>query len=278
MIKYLRRTWQIRTGRYETPFDGGVPFWMISLILHLVVILVIAKMLMPSVNDDKLSIVSEFDQNEAIELADIEEVVPDIMFEDSEELVDIGDNDIDLEELEIATPILSLDNEPLDEFDSIISDDGMLAMGSQDGGMGSETISDVVTKGTAGTTVAEASGAVDRISQEIMQSLEDNKTLIVWIFDQSISLLEQRSNIERRLGKVYSDLRDAGVLGDETVKQLQQFQLQTDVIAFGSNINPMLKRPASDFDQVRSAISEIQQDDSGVENVMAACDDGRKQI
>ena len=270
MIKYLKRTWQIKTGRYETPFDGGVPFWMISLILHLVVILVIAKMLMPSVNDDKLSLVSGFDQNEAIELADIEEIVPDVVFEDSEEFVDIGDNEIDLEELEIASPIFDIENEVLDDSDSIISDDGMLAIGTENGGMGAEAFAEIATKGTAGTTVAEASGAVDRISQEIMQSLEDNKTLVVWIFDQSISLLEQRSNIEKRLNKVYSDLRDAGVLGKEDVKQLQQFRLQTDVIAFGQNINPMLKRPASNFDQIRTAINEIQQDDSGVENVMAA--------
>ena len=270
MIKYLKRTWQIKTGRYETPFDGGVPFWMISLILHLVVILVIAKMLMPSVNDDNLNIVSGFDQNEAIELADIEESIPDVVFEDSEELVDIGDSEIDLEDIEVATPIFSLENERLDEFDSIISDDGMLAVGAEDGGMGSEAFAEIATKGTAGTTVAEASGAVDRISQEIMQSLEDNKTLVVWIFDQSISLLEQRSNIQKHLGRVYSDLRDAGVLGKEDFKQLQQFRLQTDVIAFGQSINPMLKRPASDFDQVRTAIQEIQRDDSGVENVMAA--------
>ena len=270
MIKYLKRTWQIRTGRYETPFDGGVPFWMISLILHLVVILVIAKMLMPSVNNDKLNIVSDFDQNEAIELADLEDVVPDVLFEESEELVDVGDNEIELEEIEIATPILSLDNKAIDDFDSIISDDGLLAVGIEDGGLGSEAFAEFATKGTAGTSVAKASGAIDRISQEILLSLEDNKTLVVWLFDQSISLLEQRSSIEKRLGKVYSDLRDAGVLGKEDVKQLQQFRLQTDVIAFGKDINPMLKRPASNFEQVQTAIGEIQQDDSGIENVMTA--------
>ena len=271
MIKYLKRTWQIRTGRYETPFDGGVPFWMISLILHLVVILVIAKMLMPSADDDDLKLVSSFDQNEVIELANLEDVVPDIVFEDADaEPVDIGDTDLEFEEMELATPVLSLENETPDDLDSIITDDGMLAIGSENGGMGSEAFAEIATKGVAGTKVSKAAGAIDRISAEIMSSLENNKTLVVWIFDQSISLLEQRTSIEKRLDKVYKDLRDAGVLGDETQAQLQNFRLQTDVIAFGQSINPMLKRPASDFDQVRDAIQNIERDDSGTENVMAA--------
>ena len=269
MIKYLKRTWQIRTGRYETPFDGGVPFWMLSLILHLVVILVIAKMLMPSADDDDLNLVSGIDQSEVIELADLEEVVPEVMFEDSE-AVEIGDTELDFEEIELATPVLSLENETPDNFDSIISDDGMLAIGAEDGGAGSEAFAEIATKGVAGRSVSQAAGAVDRISAEIMRSLENNKTLVVWLFDQSISLLEQRSNIEKRLDIVYRDLRDAGVLGDETVNQIQQFRLQTDVIAFGQSINPMLKRPATNFDQVRDAIGKIQRDDSGTENVMAA--------
>ena len=271
MIKYLKRTWQIRTGRYETPFDGGVPFWMLSLILHLVVILVIARMLMPSTDNEDLNLVSGIDQSEVIELADLEEVVPEVVFEDAEaEPVDIGNTELELEEVDLATPVLSLDNEALDGFDSIVTDDGMLAVGSQDGGMGSEAFAEIATKGVVGTSVAQASGAVDRMSAEILRSLENNKTLVVWLFDQSISLLEQRTNIENRLDKVYSDLRDAGVLGDQTVNQLQQFRLQTDVIAFGQSINPMLKRPASHFDQVREAIGKIQRDDSGTENVMAA--------
>jgi len=271
MIKYLKRTWQIRTGRYETPFDGGVPFWMLSLILHLVVILLIAKMLMPTKDKENLNLVSGFDQNEVIELANLEEVVPKVVFEDADaEVVDVGDTDLDFEEIDLATPVFSLENETSDDFDSIITNDGMLAMGTENGGMGSEAFAEIATKGVAGTSVAKASGAVDRISAEIMRSLENNKTLVVWIFDQSISLLEQRSSIENRLDKVYSDLRDAGVLGDQTVNQLQQLRLQTDVIAFGQTVNPMLKRPASNFDQVREAIGKIKQDDSGTENVMAA--------
>lgn len=271
MIKYLKRTWQIRTGRYETPFDGGVPFWMLSLILHLIVILVIAKMLMPAKADKDLNLVSGIAQTEVIELADLEEVVPDIVFEDAEAPpIDVGDENLDLEEVDLAAPVLSLENERLDDFDSIITEDGMLPIGSEDGGMGAEAFAEIATKGVAGTSVAQAAGAIDRISAEIMRSLENNKTLVVWLFDQSISLLEQRASIEQRLEKVYRDLRDAGVLGDETVKQLQQFRLQTDVIAFGKSINPMLKRPATNFDQVRDAIGNIQRDDSGTENVMAA--------
>lgn len=271
MIKYLKRSWQIRTGRYETPFDGGVPFWMISLILHLVVLLVIAKMLMPAVDDDKVRLIGDFDQNEIIELANLEEVVPDVIFEDADaDPVDISDAANEFEEIELATPVMSIENQPLDDFDSIVSENGLLAIGSPNGQWGSEVLAEVTTKGTVGTSVAKASGAIDRISQEILRSLENNKTLVVWVFDQSISLLEQRTDIEKRLEKVYDDLQRAGVLSDQNQTQLQKFRLQTDVIAFGKTINPILTRPASNFSQVREAIGKIQRDDSGVENVMTA--------
>lgn len=271
MIKYLRRSWQIRTGRYETPFDGGVPFWMISLILHLVVLLVIARLLMPSVDDSQVNLVGDFDQTETIELADLGEIVPEVIFEDADaDPIDISDAANEFEEIELATPVMSIENQTLDDFDSIISEDGLLAIGSEDGGLGSEVFTELATKGTVGTSVAKASGAIDRISQEILRSLENNKTLVVWVFDQSISLLEQRTSIEKRLEKVYSDLRRSGVLGDENQVQLQNFRLHTDVIAFGKTINPMLSRPASNFGQVREAIAKIQRDDSGVENVMTA--------
>ena len=270
MIQYLRRTWQIRTGRYETPFDGGVPFWMISLILHLVVILVIAKMVVPTIEAPDLKLISDIADSEVIELADLEELVPEVVFEDADAVpVDIGET-IEIEDVELATPELDSENETFDDSDSIVADLGLLPVVAESGGAGSQAFAKIATKGTVGTAVTQAAGAIDRISAEILQSLENNKTLVVWIFDQSISLLEQRSGIQRRLEKVYRELRNAGALGDENQTQLQNFRLQTDVIAFGKTVNPMLNRPATRFEQVRDAISKIQPDDSGIENVMTA--------
>ena len=268
MIKYLRRTWQIRTGRYETPFDGGTPIWMVSLMLHLVAILIIAKLLMPSLTDDDISLTSDFTPNELIEVADLE--LNDMTLEESE-LVQIDEAEIEFDEIVIETPVMSLDNEMPDAFDAVVSENGTLALGAENGGEGMVTVSEEHTaKGVAGASVSSASGAVDRISQEIIRSLDNNKTLVVWIFDASISLLEQRTSIQNRLENVYFDLSTAGVLNDDSPEQLKDFELITDVIAFGQSVSPMLERPTGDVEQVKNAISKIARDDSGVENVMTA--------
>src|SRR5262249_34943110 len=40
-------------------------------------------------------------------------------------------------------------------------------------------------RGAAGVGATAATGAIDRITQEILASLEVRKTLVVWLFDQS---------------------------------------------------------------------------------------------
>ena len=269
MIKHLKRMWQIRTGRLETPFDGGVPFWMISLVAHLVLILLIAKIVMPSIEDRNLNFSAT---TEAVDLLD-QEIVPVVEFEDAvfEETGNLGESDAMLEEAVLAMTVVDVETDaPEEEMEIDFSETGFLSAGVDGMESGAEAFAEVSTKGEAGTAVAAASGAVDRISEELLQSLENNKTLVVWLFDQSGSLLEQRSQILKRLDKVYRDLEMAGVLGDQNQVQLEKQRLLTDVVAFGSQINPMLKQPTPSYERASEAISKIELDTSGVENVMEA--------
>ena len=232
--------WQIRTGRVETPFDGGVPFWMISLIAHLVLILLVATWIVPGIDR---SLVSFSASTEPLEL--IEDVAPDVEFEDmmTEVSGEISETDVSLEAAEEAMSSVDIENDSSQpDLDLDFSDVGTFETGLDGLDGGAEAFAEIATKGEAGTAVAGASGAVDRISEEIIQSLEDNKTLVVWLFDQSGSLLEQRTRIMKRLDKVYNnDLAATGLLGDLDQAQLQNQRLLTDVIAFGNKITPMLK-------------------------------------
>ena len=269
MIKYLRRTWQIRTGRVETPFDGGVPFWMISLIAHLILILLIATLIVPGV--EKRSLANFSATTEPLEV--IEEVVPDVEFDDMLEDASgaLGESDASVEEAELAITVIDLQADaPEEDFDLDFSEDGFISTGIDGMEDGAEAFAEIATKGEAGSAVAAASGAVDRISEEILQSLENNKTLIVWLFDQSGSLLEQRSQIMKRLDKVYQDLEASGLLGDQGQAQIQNQRLLTDVIAFGNNVNPMLKQPTPLYNKASDAIGEIELDTTGIEKVMEA--------
>jgi len=242
----------------ETPFDGGVPFWMISLIAHLILILFIAKLIMPSV--DRRSTAKLLASAEPLEV--IEDLTPDVEFEDML-TEDSG--------AALAMPVIDFEVDANEEdLDLDFSDEGFLTTGIDGLENGAEAFAEIATKGEAGTAVAAASGAVDRISEEIIQSLESNKTLVVWLFDQSGSLLEQRSQIMKRLDKVYQDLEATGLLGDQSQVLDQNQQLLTDVIAFGNTVNPMLKQPTPLYNKASDAISEIELDSTGVEKVMKA--------
>ena len=117
-----------------------------------------------------------------------------------------------------------------------------------------------------------AKGAVDRITQEILLSLQERKTTVVWMFDQSASLLRQREEIVNRFDRIYKEL---GILQEAGDKAFSKYDprdepLLTQVYAFGQQIGPVMKSATSDLDQIKQAVREIPTDRSGVENVFQA--------
>ena len=243
---------------------------MISLIAHLILILLIATLIVPSV--EKRSITDLSATTEVLEVIE-DDVTTEVEFEDmlAEETGADGESVDSIDEAELAMTVIDIEADaPEEDFDLDFSEDGFLSTGIDGMEDGAEAFAEIATKGEAGTAVAAASGAVDRVSEEIIESLENNKTLIVWLFDQSGSLLEQRTQIMKRLDKVYQDLEATGLLGDQDQDVLQNHRLLTDVIAFGNKVNPMLKQPTPRYDLASEAIGEIELDTTGVEKVMEA--------
>jgi hypothetical protein len=64
----------------------------------------------------------------------------------------------------------------------------------------------LTVKGAAGEGVTGAEGAIDRLTFEILRSMEERKTLVVWLFDQSASLNRQRRSIYERFDRIYEEL------------------------------------------------------------------------
>lgn len=275
VIRWLRRIWQIRTGRVETPFDGGGAFWMLSFVLHLVLILCIARLVLPVPADPSVRL-SAGPESETLELVDLEQMSPEIEFIDSVEPEPESESELmdqvrsDFESVVFSTPVEAPQSMPVGDLDALISESGSIDFGFTDLPGGSDAFAKVAANGSAGTAVAAASGAIDRISEEIILSLESNKTLVVWLFDQSGSLLEQRAQILKRLDKVYRDLHASGLLVNQDDATLDKRTLLTDVISFGSDVTGMLKRASSDEQMIRTAMEQITLDETGVENVMAA--------
>ncbi|MFM8571757.1 MAG: hypothetical protein ACKOAU_09195 [Pirellula sp.] len=58
-------------------------------------------------------------------------------------------------------------------------------------------------RGMTGVGTTGTDGAVDRVTYEILQSLEERPTLVVWVFDSSISMVKRRQEISDRVDRIY---------------------------------------------------------------------------
>ncbi len=118
----------------------------------------------------------------------------------------------------------------------------------------------VSIKGTGSEHVGSAEGAVDRIADEILRRLEKGRTLVVWAFDASGSLVAERERLTKHLDTVYKHINmldQKGLSGDGG--------LLTAVVAFGNDRKIMTATPTDDNEAIASAIRAVPLDTTGTE-------------
>lgn len=267
-LQKIRRWWQIRTGRFDTPFDGEVPFWVFSLCLQLVVLACLAKILLPEF-DFRNKVVFVSDQDEFVDIADQPENEIQFNEYDLSQLDNQSEVQLEIEAAEDIS-LVDLDDVVPVSIDVVPSDIGTDILAESTTFESTEILTSVHSTGSVGNVVAKASGAVDRMTQEIRESLEDNATIVVWLFDQSASLERQREEIVSRVDRIYRELNLLEESDDVAFKSHEDIPLLTQVYAFGQNVFQVLKEPTSDVAKIRSAINGIKRDTSGVENVFGA--------
>lgn len=126
-------------------------------------------------------------------------------------------------------------------------------------------------KGKVGEGTQGATGAVDRLTFEILKSLEERPTLVVWLFDQSGSLHRQRAEIRERFDHIYEELGIIEQSGNAAFKKSNNdVPLLTSVIGFGKEVKLYTEDPISRLEDVKSVVDSIPVDVSGVERVFSA--------
>lgn len=120
----------------------------------------------------------------------------------------------------------------------------------------------VVSVGGQGAEhVGSVEGAVDRIAVEILRKMEGGRTLVVWAFDASGSLVSERERLNKYIDGVY-----------EHVLQLDKDQLAehdgllTAVVSFGKDRKILTPEPTSDRQVITSAIAGVPLDKTGFES------------
>jgi hypothetical protein len=132
--------------------------------------------------------------------------------------------------------------------------------------------SDTVVKGMTGVGTTGTDGAVDRITYELLRSMEERPTLVVWFFDQSGSLSKRRQEVRDRFDRIYEEL---GIVAKSEQAEsgaidVDDEPLLTSIFAFGEQVSLLTTTPTADLDEIRSAIDSIELDSTGVERVFAA--------
>lgn len=122
--------------------------------------------------------------------------------------------------------------------------------------------------GSMGTT--GAMGAIDRITHEIMTSVEQQPTLVVWLFDQSGSLKDERAKIVKRFHRIYEELGVIEASKNPAFRKEIDKPLLTSVVGFGADPRALTDQPTDNIDEIVAAVEAIEDDDSGQENVFQA--------
>ncbi len=118
----------------------------------------------------------------------------------------------------------------------------------------------VSIRGNGAEMVGGVEGAVDRIAIEIVRHLEQGPTLVVWAFDASGSLQEERQRLGRHIETIYTHIH-----------QLDQSQraadsgLLTMVVSFGHDRRALLPKPTAVVSEILEAIHHVALDETGVE-------------
>lgn len=238
-----------------------------SMLVHLIVILTLALVpLRASVDEEAVVIVSPPEYTE-----EVEELIDDVTYSDLPQ-VKVGANSLSDTQMaeasaemfaEIAEIPNPVDLEPTDLGQIMVDRMFQQAVAPLD------KLTD--QKGKVGQGTEGASGAVDRITFEILKMLEERPTMVVWMFDQSGSLHRQRQEIRDRFDRIYTELgiaKESGAKGFR--RDTNEIPLLTSIVGFGSGVTLFTEEPTDDLEEIKSIVDNIAVDSSGEEKVFSA--------
>jgi hypothetical protein len=282
-MKRLRQWWREQTGVDETPLDGETPAWLVSLVVHVALLIGLAVVgWRHRVNESAIVLSPPVDEaavEEAVEIRPQEFAVADRpqdnigapRHDDAAGAAGDGSEATGLTE-SLAPTVAAIPDlavpQPLEpdevgnlDLPRIFREGDPTALRQGD---------KLSLKGKAGVGTTGTSGAIDRLTYEILQSLEQRKTLVVWLFDATVSLSQQRKEIHDRFDRIYKELGVIESSGNPAFAKHPDKPLLTSVYAFGKEVVPQIKTPTDNLTEIKLAVSTIKVDRSGEERAFSA--------
>lgn len=119
--------------------------------------------------------------------------------------------------------------------------------------------------GEVGAMVDGYGAAMGIITQEIIRMMRHQKVTVIWMFDESESMVDDRREIRENYLRVYEELGIAAAQ-DENLRRGSELLL-TVVAGFGEQVHELTPRPTADKVEIREAIDRIPVDPTGKENM-----------
>lgn len=237
-----------------------VPAWAISLAVHIVVLLFLGSLtevtLLDRGNPEITSIFEELDEEE-------------FRFEDAtvvDQIGSEGESDRLSAMRNEATRLANTQPEQIQEQleEEIIKVDAPPQVEIVQPNA-SDLIRNVDIMGQASEHTGGVEGAIDRLTYEIQGALKENKTLVVWLFDESGSMTERRNAIADRFENVYRQLR--------LLKADEEEALKTAVVGFSDKTNFYTPEPVDDVTEAAKMVRNIKRASSPREHVFTAVEE-----
>ena len=119
--------------------------------------------------------------------------------------------------------------------------------------------------GEVGAMVEGYGEAMGIITQEIIRMMRQQKVTVIWLFDESGSMEDDRKEIRENYFRVYEELGIA-TKQDKALRKENDLLL-TVVASYGKDIHEHTARPTADVEQIKAAIDKIENDTTGQENL-----------
>ena len=259
IVERLKRRWQEFSGEEDLPVDGDSPAWLVSLVLHVAVLLALALVGIVELprSEPLVTITAPMEREKPI-------VIPQEVFVTSELQPELGSQSKESESVALEAVAPTFNELPKVDVTMVEDISADVSFEPLDFDAAAPVVAaQAMAKGRGTEASTGASGAVDRLTLEIKNTLEQGPTVVCWLFDQSVSLAGQREAIAGRLDRVFAEL---GLIGSEKAKK----ELLNIVIAYGKSVHKVTEKPTAEVGDVVGAIRSIPIDDSGAEMTFEA--------
>jgi hypothetical protein len=264
MAKASEQHWMVQEAQ---ALVAQAPWWLCSAVVHLVIIVLLAMITFTTIEPPRRKIQIE------VPLEQLEERLPpptkvDVLKEEADATAEpiLGANVIEsraaavVADADTNAPVIGIEMPTPQDLSKLVAGGGPALFNpfGKAGVGGTNLVSMKVGTGRIGMSYDDV---MDQMAESIVKEIQRNDLLVVLLFDESKSLLEDRKIIMQKVNRVVNDLK-------KEMKPKESARLKWAVISYSAKPTLWLQ-PTANVDEVVQSIQKIKVDESGVENVCA---------